>query len=85
MVPAIDSAARRWTATGHLDVHAALRELTLGIALETFLGLSPGAGARAIGADYEALVDASATVLRLPLPGTRFARGLAARAQGRRG
>jgi len=79
MVPAIESAARRWTAAGRLDVHAALRELTLGIALETFLGLAPGASARTIGADYEALVDASAAVLRLPLPGTRFARGLAAR------
>jgi cytochrome P450 len=79
MVPAIESAAQRWTADGRLDVHAAVRELTLGIALELFLGLAPGAAAHAIGTDYEALVDASAAVLRLPLPGTRHARGLAAR------
>jgi cytochrome P450 len=79
MVPAIEAAADRWAAGPHLDVHAAIRELTLGIALETFLGVAPGSSARAIGADYEALVDASAAVLRLPLPGTRHARGRAAR------
>jgi len=57
-----------------------IKEMALEMACRTFLGLPPGQDRRQLNESFEATVAASMSILRLPLPGLEFNRGL----QGRR-
>jgi cytochrome P450 len=57
-----------------------IKEMALEMACRTFLGLPPGEDRTKLNVAFEATVAASMSILRLPLPGLEFNRGL----QGRR-
>jgi len=81
MAPRIDAAVGAWVRAGRLDLHDAVRRLTLDIASDVFLGVRDAAEVTAAHHDFVQLVDASAAVLRWRVPFTRYGRGLAARAR----
>ena len=81
MAPAIDTAARGWLAQGRIEFHAAVKRLTLDLAIDVFLGVKLKEEIDAIDHDFNQVVEASAAILRLPLPGTAYSRGIAARAR----
>ena len=79
MAPRIDGAVGEWLRAGRLDLHDAVRRLTLDIASDVFLGVQDAGEVAAAHRDFVQLVDASAAVLRWRVPITRYGRGLAAR------
>jgi cytochrome P450 len=81
MAPRIEAAVRAWREAGTLDLHDAARRLTLDLASDVFLGVRDAADVAAAHHDFVQLVDASAAVLRVRVPFTRYGRGLAARAR----
>jgi cytochrome P450 len=56
-----------------------IKEMTLEMACRTFLGLPPGQDRSKLNASFEAAVAASMSLVRLPLPGLEFNRGLRGR------
>ena len=56
-----------------------IKEMTLEMACRTFLGLPPGQDRTRLNQAFEAAVAASMSVVRLPLPGLEFNRGLKGR------
>jgi len=81
MAPAIDAAARDWLAQGRIEFHGAVKRLTLDLAIDVFLGVKLKEEIDAIDHDFNRVVEASAAILRLPVPGTAYSRGIAARAR----
>jgi cytochrome P450 len=79
MAPRIAAEVAQWCNAGRLDVHEAVRRLTLHLASDVFLGIRADAEIEAAHHDFVRLVDASAAVLRWRVPATRYGRGLAAR------
>lgn len=79
MAPRIDAAVAQWRAAGRLDLHDAVRRLTLDIASDVFLGVRDADEVEAAHHDFAELVDASAAILRLRTPLVRYGRGLRAR------
>lgn len=79
MGPDIDRAMAGWLDDGGVEVHGAVQRLTLDIACDVFIGTRLHDEVRAIHRDFRWLVEASAAILRLPLPGTRWRRGREAR------
>jgi cytochrome P450 len=70
----------RWRgAGGRLLAYPAFKDLTLDLACRIFVGIEPGPAARRLGRAFEDAVAASMSLLRLPIPGLEFARGLAGR------
>ena len=57
-----------------------IKDMALEMACRTFLGLPPGEDRSRLNRSFEATVAASMSIVRLPLPGLEFNRGL----QGRR-
>ncbi|WP_110207334.1 cytochrome P450 [Nocardioides daejeonensis] len=66
---------------GEIKLSPAVRNLGLEIATRTFMGLPAGLEAREVMQDFEACVRAGTSVVRRPVPGLRWSRGLAARAR----
>jgi cytochrome P450 len=56
-----------------------IKSMALDIACQIFLGTGPGHDTRALNQAFEAAVAASMSVLRLPIPGLEFHRGLRGR------
>jgi cytochrome P450 len=81
MAPAIDAAVRDWIARGQIEMHHEVKRLTLSLAIDVFLGVKLRDEIDALDHDFNAIVDASAAIMRLPVPGTVWSRGLAARAR----
>lgn len=79
MTPKIRQTVAQWLARGRLDAHEAARHLTLHLASDVFLGVHDEAEVRTAHEAFAQLVSASAAVWRVPLPLTRYARGLGAR------
>lgn len=79
MNPRIDAAVREWQQRGALRFYPAIKQLTLEIAAEVFLGLSLRAEIDAVNRAFTDLVEASSAILRLPLPGLLWQRGRAGR------
>lgn len=70
----------RWAqAPGPLLAFPAFKELTLDMAAAIFVGADLGPGTQKMNQAFEALVAASMSRVRLPLPGLEFNRGLQAR------
>ena len=81
MDPRIEQGISAWRAGGELRAFPAFKRLTLDLACSVFLGLelSEEESERVHGA-FEATVAASMSVVRLPIPGLEFHRGLRGRA-----
>ncbi len=67
-------------APGEMLVYPAIKRLTLDLAAVSFLGVELGEEAEALKRSFIDTVAASVAVIRVPLPGTLMARGVAGRA-----
>jgi cytochrome P450 len=80
MNPMLDEQLRDWgRGDGSLRAFARIKQMTLDIACRIFLGIEPGEDTRQLDHAFEAAVAASMSVLRLPIPGLEFQRGLRGR------
>ncbi len=77
MNAAIASALCRWR--GDMTFYPAIKQLTLDIAAESFLGIPLGPEADAINKAFVDMVQASVGVVRAPVPFTKMGRGVAGR------
>ncbi|ORI26574.1 cytochrome P450 [Rhodococcus sp. 1168] len=77
--PALDSALDAWAPATGFRAYTALKTLTLDLATEIFMGGAEDSTASEIASVKEAFVDcvqAATSVVRYPVPGTRWKRGL---------
>ncbi|MDJ0359661.1 cytochrome P450 [Rhodococcus sp. H29-C3] len=77
--PALDSALDAWAPVTGFRAYTALKTLTLDLATEIFMGGAEDSTASEIALVKEAFVDcvqAATSVVRYPVPGTRWKRGL---------
>ncbi len=81
MNPRIAATVADWRRHGAFRFYPAVKRLTLELAADVFLGLELQAEVDQVNRDFVDLVEASAAVVRLPLIGRRYARGLKARAR----
>jgi cytochrome P450 len=79
LTPQITSGLAAWQPRDGFLVFDHLKQLTLDLAAEVFVGQRPGAEADAINAAFLATVRAATGLVRLPLPGTRFGAGVRGR------
>jgi cytochrome P450 len=81
MGPMIESHLETWGERGgKLSAFAAYKALTLDMASSIFVGVDLGVGTATMNRAFEAMVAASMSRIRLPIPGLEFQRGLAGRA-----
>lgn len=81
MEPIIDAAVTGWLARGTVEFHGCVKRLTLDIAARLFLGVRLQHEIDAVARDFIDLVQASAALVRFPVPGGAYRRGLQARAR----
>ncbi len=81
MSPRIDAAVAQWGAAGNLKFYPAIKRLTLAIAADVFLVTRLDSEIDQISADFSDLVAASVAVVRIPVLGRTYARGVNARAR----
>ncbi|NHP12245.1 cytochrome P450 [Rhodococcus sp. IC4_135] len=77
--PAIDSALDAWSPTDEFRAYTALKTLTLDLATDIFMGGVEGSTESEISSVKKAFVDcvqAATSLIRYPVPGTRWKRGL---------
>jgi cytochrome P450 len=81
MHPAIERGLRDWPVDGQLHVYTALKQLTLDIATEVFVGGRLGPEADAINRAFVDTVVAGQALIRadIPIPGAKWHRGIASR------
>jgi len=80
MHPMIEAGISRWgDAGGEVRALPLFKELTLDMAASLFLGVDLGPGSRAMKTAFENMVAASMSVIRLPIPGLEFHRGIEGR------
>ncbi|MBL6750705.1 MAG: cytochrome P450 [Nevskia sp.] len=80
MNPGIAQAVQAWGRAGGLRLYPALKHLTLKLAAEVFLGLSLQQEIDQVSGDFAAVVEASLAIVRVPVVGRLYARGLRSRA-----
>jgi cytochrome P450 len=68
-----------WIEQPNFGIYAALKQLTLDVATRTFMGAQLGPEADALNAAFSDCVRAGTAVLRFPVPGLRWSKGLAGR------
>jgi cytochrome P450 len=66
----------RWSPAPDFQVYPALKQLTLDVATRTFMGLDLGPEADRLNRAFADCVRAGTAVVRVPIPGLRWARGL---------
>ncbi|BDB62415.1 MULTISPECIES: cytochrome P450 [Rhodococcus] len=84
MHPSIERTLDGWTPRDDFRVYPALKELTLGLATEIFMGGAEGSSAREmdeVNRAFIGCVQAATAIVRYPLPGTRWRRGIVGRAR----
>lgn len=81
MSPRIEAAVAQWGAKADLKFYPAIKRLTLAIAADVFLGTQLDAEIDQISADFTDLVAASVAIVRIPVVGRNYARGVNARAR----
>ncbi len=64
---------------GHIRAFPVIKQMALDMACRIFLGLPPGSDNTKMNHAFEATVAASMSILRLPIPGLEFNRGLEGR------
>lgn len=80
VVPRARAGVASWGSDGPVRLYPLLKDLTLDIATDVFMGGRGGGDTHAINEAFVATVRAASSIVRLPLPGTRFRAGV----QGRR-
>ncbi len=68
-----------WPRNGSLHFYRAVKQLTLDVATRTFMDAQVGAESDQLGTAFVDLVRAGTAFVRVPVPGGRWARGLAGR------
>jgi cytochrome P450 len=78
----VEDSLDTWTPTDGFAAYPALKELTLDLAVRLFMGGSDATPERlaAVNRAFVDCVQAATSLVRLPLPGTRWRRGLRGRA-----
>lgn len=71
---------KAWGNKGHFRFYPAIKELSLDMATTVFLGLEPGPVSQKVNQALTDMVAASLGVVRVPVPGTKMARGVKGRA-----
>ena len=79
VVPRARSGVGAWSTEHPVLLYPLLKELTLDIATEVFMGGRGGEDTRAINDAFVATVRAASSMVRFPLPGTRFRAGVRGR------
>lgn len=83
-VVTLDSGIRQaiptWGAKGGFAFYPAIKQLTLDLAAQLFLGMPLGPEAQAVNTAFTDLVAASMAIIKAPIPGTAFRRGIQGRA-----
>jgi cytochrome P450 len=79
MNPVFAKGIAAWPQQGYFDFFTSIKSLLLDTATAIFLGEELGPEASKVNQSFVDLVDASLAILRLPIPGTTWARGLAGR------
>lgn len=78
MNPHIERGIGEWLAAGNrLHAFPAVKKLALEMAFDIFIGIELGPEADRLNHDFEAMVAAAMSFVRLPIPGLEFQRGLA--------
>jgi cytochrome P450 len=81
MAPDIRRNLAEWDTHGEVRLHHRFKALTLDLALETFVGVDLSAEEqREVNTAFIAAVRAGTSIIRKPVPGTPWAKGLRARA-----
>ena len=81
MNPRIASTVSQWRERGSFCFYPEIKRLTLELASDVFLGLELQSEMEQVNRDFVDVVEATAAIVRVPLIGRRYARGLAARAR----
>lgn len=81
MQPRVDAAVRTWSGQAEMAFYPAIKRLTLAIAADLFMGAQLDSEIEQISSDFTDLVAASVAVIRLPVLGRTYARGVQARAR----
>lgn len=81
MTPRIAATLDDWRGRGALRFYPEVKRLTLAIAADVFLGLELQSEVDQVNDDFTAVVEASNAVVRLPVVGRLYIRGLEARAR----
>lgn len=81
MKPRIAATIADWRRQGALRFYPEIKRLTLALAADVFLGLELEAEVEQVNRDFVDVVEATAAVVRVPLLGRSYARGLRARAR----
>jgi cytochrome P450 len=79
VVPRARAGVGSWSTEHPVRLYPLLKELTLDIATDVFMGGRGGQDTRAINAAFVATVRAASSIVRVPLPGTRFRAGVRGR------
>ena len=79
VLPQARQGVEAWTTGETITLYPLLKELTLDIATEVFMGGRGGEDTRAINKAFVDTVRASSSIVRLPLPGTRYRAGIKGR------
>lgn len=79
MQPHIDTAVAQWAASPRINFYPAVKRLTLAIAADCFLGLELQREIDEVNKAFSDVVEASTAVVRAPVIGRKYARGLAGR------
>ena len=81
MTPRVELAINEWADRGEMLYYPAIKRLTLAIAADVFLGAELEEEIDQISSDFTDLVAASVAVIRAPVIGRTYAKGLKARAR----
>ncbi|GAC1628958.1 MAG: cytochrome P450 [Nevskia sp.] len=81
MNPRIASTVASWRQRGSFLFYPEVKRLTLELASDVFLGLELQSEVEQVNRDFADVVEATTAVVRVPLLGRRYARGLRARAR----
>lgn len=81
MQPRVDAAVTNWSAQAEMAFYPAIKRLTLAIAADLFMGAQLDSEIEQISSDFTDLVAASVAVIRVPVLGRTYARGVKARAR----
>lgn len=82
MDPAVEAAVARWEQADDFQVYPALKQMTLNIAVDVFMGGAPGVSQQRLDEINKAFIDcvqAATALIRYPVPGGRWHRGIAGR------
>jgi cytochrome P450 len=82
MGPAIDVGINAWLATeasATRQMYPLLKQLTLDLAASVFMGVKLGSSAKKLNKAFVATVEASLSLIRIPIPGLKMWRGMRGR------